>query len=444
MVRTLINETVNKSGQTIQVQGWINSLRKHGKLIFFDLRDRTGLLQCVISQKENPPVFDVVFNLKPESVIKITGKINKRPENAVNPNILTGTVEMAVNKVEVLAEAEALPFDLGTENLDLNLDTLFDYRTLSLRHPKIKAVFKVQETIVQSFRNTLKNLDFTEIQAPTLVPNAPEGGANLFEVKYYDHIAYLGQSPQLYKQIMVSIFERVFTVAHAYRAEPSVTTRHLSEYIGLDAELGFIESFTDLFEIVSTVIKNIILDVKEKNVQELQLFQTTLPAIPDNIPIIKLKDAQKEILARTGIDHTQEPDLDPEDEREICRFAKDKFGSDLIFITHYPTSKRPFYTYPDPENPEFTQSFDLIGLGLEWITGGRRINDYQTLINHIHRWGNKEEDFELYLQAFRYGMPPEGGFCLGLERITAYILGLRNIREASLFPRDMSRVDIKL
>jgi nondiscriminating aspartyl-tRNA synthetase len=444
--RTLNIQTIDKINQEVLLKGWIRVVRKHGKLIFFDLRDMSGIIQCVVSQKENQEAFEIAEKLRPEFAIEIKGTVNARPENAVKKDFATGTVEIGIKSIKILAEADTLPFDMGKDEMDLQLETLFDFRPLTLRHPKVAAIFKVQQTIIQSFRKTLTEENFTEIQAPTIVPTATEGGSQVFKVKYYDYDAFLGQSPQFYKQIMVGIFERVFTVAHAYRAEPSVTTRHLSEYVGLDAEFGFISDFKDIMKMVTKVMKNIVKDVSEKNSEELKLFndQLQLPAIPEEIPVIKLKDAQKVILERTGRDNTKEPDLEPEDERELWRFAKEKFNSDLIFVTHYPTSKRPFYTFPDPENPEFTQSFDLIGLGLEWITGGKRINDYQMLMDHVKKWGNKPEDFEIYLQAFKFGMPPEGGFCLGSERITANILGLKNVREASLFPRDMERVDIKL
>lgn len=446
MERTLNLDTIDKVNQEILLKGWIRVLRHHGKLIFFDLRDRSGIIQCTVSQQEAPEAYQTAANLKPEFAVEITGTVKKRPENAENKNLATGTVEISVKDVKVLAAAETLPFDMGADELNLQLETLFDNRTLALRHPKIAAIFKVQQTIVQSFRKTMSEIGFTEIQTPTIVPSATEGGANVFKMDYYDKKAFLAQSPQLYKQMMVAAYERVFTVAHAYRAEPSMTTRHLSEYVGLDAEMGFINDFAEIMDVVRQVMRNIVRAVQEKNQEELKLFQEELklPVIPEKIPVIKLKEAQAIIKERTGRDNTAQPDLDPEDEREIWKWAKEKFNSDVVFVTHYPTSKRPFYTFPDPENPEFTQSFDLIGLGLEWVTGGRRINDYNMLLEHIKKWGNKEEDFEMYLQAFRYGMPPEGGFCMGLERITAYILGLKNIKEASLYPRDMERVDIKL
>jgi len=438
MQRTLISDTSQKVGEEVIVKGWVNIRRDHGKIIFIDLRDRTGLVQVVFVNSEEAK------QLRPEWVVEIVGIVKERPENLINQKLQTGKVEIEAKELKILAKSAELPFDTGAESLNVSLPVLLDYRPLSLRHPKVRAVFKVQETIIFSFRESLSKMGFTEIQVPTIVPSVTEGGAQVFKIKYFENEAFLGQSPQLYKQIMVGVFERVFTLAHAYRAEPSVTTRHLTEYTGLDAEMGFIENFEEVMDTVEILIKDIFSSVKEKCAEELKLFSVSLPKISEKIPRMKMREAQQIIFERTKRDNRHEPDLEPEDEREICRYSKEKFGSELIFITHYPTKKRPFYTYPDPQDPEFTCSFDLLGKGLEWITGGQRINDYQTLVDNIKKWGNKPEDFDIYLQAFKYGMPPEGGFCLGAERITMQILELENVRQASLFPRDMERIDIKL
>ena len=443
MQRTLNIATLKTIGQDVLLKGWVKTRRDHGKLIFLDLRDRSGIIQVVINPQVSEETYKIAQGIRPEYVVSVTGKVNKRPESMLNPELPTGTVEIEAKKIEILARAEELPFDIDAPVLNLNLETLLDHRSLSFRHPKIAAIFKVQETIVQSFRKTLKDLDFVEIQVPTIVASSTEGGAEVFHLDYYNHHAYLAQSPQLYKQILLTAFERVFTLAHAYRAEPSVTTRHLSEYIGLDAEISFIENLEEIMKVVETVFKNCLKDLAEKNQNELNLYKVSLPKI-DKIPRLKLREAQEIIFKRTGRDCRTEPDLAPEDEREICRWAQETYGEELVFITHYPTKKRPFYTYPDPENPEFTLSFDLLGKGIEWVTGGQRINDYQKLLENIKKWGNKPEDFTTYLEAFRYGMPPEGGFCIGLERLTGSILGLANLREASLFPRDMERIDQRL
>jgi len=432
-----VEDIIDKIGQEIELKGWINTKRDHKKIVFLDLRDKTGIVQIVGGEEFKA--------LSPEDVISIKGLVKKRPDKLVNPKLKTGSVEIEGKSFTLLAKAKELPFDLSKESLDVTLPILLDYRSLTLRHPKIKAIFKVQETIVQTFRSTMKNLNFTEFQAPTMVATATEGGAEVFPIKYFDHTAYLAQSPQFYKQIMVSIFEKVFTIAHAYRAEPSVTTRHLTEYIGLDVEMGFIDSWTDIMDTAEYLVKELFKTVKEKHQDTLDLFKIDVPQIKNKIPRIKLKEAQQIIFDRTKRDIRKEPDLDPEGEKEMWRWAKETHGSELVFITHYPTKKRPMYTFPDPENPDDTLSFDVIGRGQEWITGGQRINDYDQLIENIKKWQCNPKDFEIpYLQAFEYGMPPEGGFCLGLERITMNILGLANIREATLFPRDMERIDIRL
>jgi nondiscriminating aspartyl-tRNA synthetase len=236
----------------------------------------------------------------------------------------------------------------------------------------------------------------------------------------------------------------VFSVNKIFRAEPSVTTRHLTEVVSLDAEMSFIDSWEEVRDMAEYVIKFVLNDVKEKCAAELALFNATIPLIPEKIPSIKLRDAQKMIFERTGRDCRQEKDLSPDDEREVCKWSLEKYGSDLVFVSHFPTKFRPFYTYPDDADPEFNQGFDLIGRGVEWLTGGRRIHDYQTIMDHVKQWGIDPASIDLYLQAFRYGMPPLGGFAFGAERITMQVLNLANIREASLFPRDMERVDKRL
>ncbi len=436
MTRTLIKETPEKIGEEVLLRGWINRCRDHGKIIFVDLRDRTGIIQVVGGQE--------LKDLRPEWVAEIKGQVNLRPEKMINPDLPTGKVELELKEIKILAKAEPLPFDIGTEDLNLELPTLLDFRGLTLRHPKVKAIFKVQEEIIDSFCRTLKSQGFTEFQAPTIVPTATEGGSEIFPIKYFGKTAYPRQSPQLYKQIMVGVYERVFSVARAYRAEPSVTTRHLCEYISLDAEMGFIESYEEIMETVESVFKNFFIDLKEKCPDELALFKTSLPKVGEKIPRIKMREAQEIIFQRTGRDNRREPDLMPDDEKEICKWAEEERGSELVFVTHFPTKKRPFYTYPDPEDPDYTLSFDLIGKGLEWVTGGQRINDPEKLKENIISRGNRLEDFKLYLQAFDYGMPPEGGFALGAERITMMLLGLSNVRQASLFPRDMERIDFRL
>jgi len=434
-MRILNLEAKRYINKKIKVAGWVNSRRDHGKIVFLDLRDKSGILQVVLDSK-------MAEKIKEEDVLEIEGKVKERPKEMINPKLETGEIELKAEKVKILAKSQRLPFDL--KNLKLSLPKLLDFRPLTLRNEKQRAIFKVQREIIDSFRRTMKNLGFFEFEAPAIVASATEGGAEVFHVDYFDKDAYLAQSPQLYKQILVSSFERVFTVCKAFRAEPSMTTRHLTEYISLDCEMGFIQSWEELMEVCEILIKNIFLDVKENCKKELEIWGASVPEIKGKIPRLKLREAQEIIFKRTGKDKRENPDLDPEDEKEICNFAKEKFNCELVFITHFPTSKRPFYTFEDPENPEYTLSFDLLFRGLEIATGGQRINDYKYLIKKMKRFGLDPKDFKYYLQAFKYGMPPEGGFAMGAERITKQILGLENIREASLFPRDLQRVDLRL
>jgi nondiscriminating aspartyl-tRNA synthetase len=403
--------------------------------VFLDLRDGSGILQIVATP-------DLVREVKEEYVLEIEGLVQKRPIKMINPELETGEIELKAQKIKILAKADSLPFDL--REINLTLPRLLDYRPLTLRNRKIRAIFRVQEGIISAFRKNLKDQDFSEFESPLIVPATAEGGAEVFHIDYFNHDAYLSQSPQLYKQIVLGAFEKVFTVTHVFRAEPSVTTRHLCEYISLDIEMGFIDSWQDLMDTCENLMKNIFSNIEKNCQKELKLFGASLPKFDSKIPRIKMREAQEIIFKRIGRDHRKEMDLDPEDEKEICQFAKEKHGSELIFITHYPTKKRPFYTYPDSEDPEYTLSFDLLCRGLEIVTGGQRINDYKKLTENIKKWGNEVKDFKFYLQAFKYGMPPEGGFALGAERITKQILGLENIREASLFPRDMGRIDQRL
>lgn len=439
--RILAKDTPNEAGNEVLIKGFVQARRDHGKLLFIDLRDRSGLIQVVFNPRVSEKAYEAATVLRPEFAVAITGNLKARPEKLINPKLVSGTVELEATDLEILAEAETLPFDMGGEELNLELPTLLDHRSLTLRHQKVKAIFRIENVILDAFREFMVSQDFFEFQAPSIIPAIPEGGAEVFEVKYFEHKAFLAQSPQLYKQILVGAFERVFTVNKVFRSEPSVTTRHLAEIVCLDAEMGFIDSWKDVEDMAAETITFILKEVGKKCKDELEIFGATVPQVGEKIPSIKLRDAQQIIFERTKRDHRHEKDLDPEDEREICRWALEDKGSDLVFISHYPTKSRPFYTYPDEENPDFNQGFDLLGRGVEWLTGGRRINDHQTLLSNAKEWGIDSNKIRIYLDAFKYGMPPEGGFSFGLERITMKLLELGNVREASLFPRDMERVD---
>lgn len=433
--RTLIIDCNNKIGQEVKICGFVQTRRDHGKIAFLDVTDRSGVIQVFCTGEQ-------IGDLRVQDVVCIEGKVNKRPEKMVNPNIPTGKIELQAIKVEVLSKAEELPFDMGVKELDLQLPTLLDFRTLTLRHPKVKNIFKVQSAIYEGFRKAAQNLDCIEIFVPTIAASATEGGAEVFKVDYYGHSAFMTQSPQLYKQMLVPVFERVFTIARAYRAEPSVTTWHLSESTQMDCEFGFVE-FEELLDLLEQVGVETLKYVEEKCADSLKDFGVEKIAF-GKIPRLTLREAQEIIFKEFGRDSRKEKDLAREDERDICKWALEKHGSDLVTITKFPTKAKPFYTMPDPENPEYTLSYDLLFRGVEVLSGSQRISDYKQLVDSIKSRGMDPKNFELYLQAFKYGMPPEGGFSFGLERMTMNVLKLKNIREGSLFPRDMERVDVRL
>ena len=427
MERTLIKDLSEAVGKTVTIQGWITVVRNQGKLIFFDVRDRTGSVQSVVLPKS--VAFPTAGEVRPEWVASISGVVNKRPEKNINPNVQNGDIELGIEELNILSKARELPFELGTET---NLDTYFDYMPYTLRSEKAKRIFKVQETIIESFRDALKKEDFSEFQAPVLVGADAEGGAAAFLVEYYyDQKAYLATSPQLYKQVMVGVYERAFSTPKVFRAEKHSTSRHLPEYTSLDFEMGFVNDHTDVMRTLEKVIRHIVMNVVEKHGVE-------KPLLPENIPVLKLREVQKILKV------SEEPDLEPEQERQICDWAKQEHGSEFVFITHYPVSKRPFYTYEDENDPGYTKSFDLLFRGLEITTGGQRIHDHDTLVERIKGRGLEPEKFAFYLQTFKYGMPPHGGSATGLERITARLLDLANVKEAALFPRDLNRIDTLL
>lgn len=414
MQRTLIKDTVNNVGGEVLIKGRVEARRDHGKIVFLDVADYTGVIQ-VISTK----IVDV------GDCLEITGLVKARPEKLINLKLITGKIELEVKEIKILAKSETYPFDMGKPELDLELPTLLDHRSLTLRHPKVKEIFKTQEEILARFRKKAKEFDCTEIIVPTISASSTEGGAEVFKIKYFEHDAFLTQSPQLYKQIAVPVFERVFTVTKAYRAEPSVTTRHLTEITQMDCEFGYVD-FNELLDLLE------------------QMGKALVNIFPSKIPRLKLSEVQQVIFENFGRDSRGEKDLSPQDEIDICRWAVQKFQSDFVTVTHFPTKKRAFYTMPDPENPELSLSYDLLFRGTEMASGSQRINDYTQLMEAIKNRGMDPKNFEMYLMAFKYAMPPEGGFSFGLERLTTNVLKLANIREASMFPRDMERVDIRL
>ncbi|HEY4502404.1 MAG TPA: aspartate--tRNA(Asn) ligase [Candidatus Paceibacterota bacterium] len=441
MERIYIDELKKHVGKTVTIAGWVDVRRDHGKLIFLDLRDKSGKVQMV-ALPNHTEAHALAHKLRSEWVIAVTGNVNERPAKMVNADDVNGSIEIEITEIAILSEAEELPFALDGE---LNLDTLLDHRPLTLRRSREQDIFKVQEVIAKTYRSSLSKQGFTEFQAPALVGEDAEGGANVFKVSYFNEKdAYLATSPQFYKQIMVGVYERAFTITKVFRAEKHSTSRHLNEYSSLDAEMGFIVDHQSIMKVLTDVLKEVATVLTEEHAQTFEKMGVTFPKLPDEIPHMKLREAQQLIKHETGENCTHEPDLEPEHERWLCTYAKEKLESDFIFITHYPVSKRPFYTYEDEEDPGFTKSFDLLFRGLEIATGGQRVHDYKMLIEKLNGRGLNPDMFSFYLEAFKYGMPPHGGWGMGLERLTARFLNLDNVREAALFPRDINRIDTLL
>ena len=422
MERTLIGDLAGKKGESVLIQGSVSVRRDQGKMVFFDFRDRSGSVQGVVLPKSE--AIETAKEVRNEYVVSVTGMVNARPEKNIKADTQNGDIELEVTKIEIISKAE-IPFELGSE---VNLDTYLDHMPFTLRSEKAKQIFKVQEAIIQGFRDGMKAQDFTEFQAPALVGGDAEGGAAAFKVDYYyNQKAYLATSPQIYKQIMVGVFERAFTTPKIFRGEKHSTSRHLSEYSSLDFEMGFIKDHTDVMAALERTMRLIV-------------DKVGLPvALPATIPVLKLREVQQILDVSTD-----EPDLEPEHERAICEWALKEHGSDFVFVTHYPVSKRPFYTYEDESDKGYTKSFDLLFRGLEITTGGQRVHNHDELVERMKGRGLKPELFSYYLQAFKVGLPPHGGSATGLERLTARLLNLPNVKEATLFPRDLNRIDTLL
>ncbi len=427
MKRTLISELKNCINEEVNIQGWVHRIRRLKAISFVILRDRSGLVQCVV---ENSMMEKNSFRV--ESVVSFVGVV-KEGKNALN------SYEVQVGRMEITnGTKEELPIEVNTEDFEINLDTMLNNRVLSLRHEKVNSIFKVQSLLVQGFREFLTSEGFTEIFTPKIVSEGAEGGTEIFEVKYFEHKAYLAQSPQFYKQMMVSAgFERVFEVAHVYRAEQHNTNRHLNEYVSMDLEMGFIEDENDVMNMEENILKYMLNKVGNEGEKYLNILEVEMPKIEGVIPRMKLSEAI-EILKAKYEKTELEGDLDPEGEKLISKYVKENYGCDFLFLTHYPRRKRPMYTMPCGETE--THSFDLLFRGVEITTGGQRIHDYEKLIENMKFKGLDPEDYRNYTTIFKYGMPKHGGLAIGLERITAQLLGLENVREATLITRDRTRL----
>ncbi len=440
MERILIGELAGHVSETVSISGWVDVRRDHGKLVFLDIRDRSGKVQAVCLPNHAEAV-TTAQTLRPEWVVQVGGIVNERPEK-MRVEGLNGGVELEVTTITVLSQAQELPFEKDTE---VNLDTLFDYRPFTLRSNRSRDMFTLQATIVDAYRQSLQRQGFTEFQAPALVGGDAEGGAAVFKVDYYnDKTAYLATSPQFYKQIMVGVFERAFTVAKIFRAEKSATTRHMSEATCLDFEMGFIENEREPMQVLENAIRDTVQAVGEKHSDMFARFGSSLPLIPDSIPVFTLNEAHEIIAKEFNRTIEDTNDMAPDDEKQICEYAKKHLSSDFVFITRYPTAKRAFYTYEDPTEAPYSRGFDLLFRGLEINSGAQRIHNYDDLISRMKSRKLDPEKFSFYLQAFKYGMPPHGGSSTGVERFTARMLEIPNVKEATPFPRDMNRIDTLL
>ena len=436
----MISDLRSHIGASVQIKAIVDVRRNQGKMAFFDLRDRSGIVQGVVFGK--PTVLETAKEVSEESAVMVEGVVNRRPDKMVNEKVQNGDIELEITAITILNKAEPLPFELDSE---YSIEVRLDNRPVTLKSKRDRAIFAIQSEITHAYGAFLRGQGFTEFQAPKFVGGDAEGGAAVFKVPYFRNTtAYLASSPQLYKQILVGSLERVFAFATAFRAEKSATTRHLSEYTSLDAELGFISDHHDVMKVLTGLMRHLCNHLSETVSEELNILGVDLPKVPSKgevFPFMKLREAQELIKEKTGVDKTSEPDLEPEDERWLCEYANQELGSDFIFITHYPISKRPFYTYEDEADKGFTKSFDLLFRGVEITTGGQRVHDYQDLMERMKAKGLEPEKFHFYLQAFKYGIPPHGGWGMGLERLTQKFCGLDSVKEATFFPRDINRID---
>ena len=417
-------------GQRVRVVGWLQSLRKLGAISFVVVRDATGVVQAVADAAS----LAALAGAQAESVIAVAGEVRAEPK-------APGGVELCDIAIEVIAEAsEPPPVLLGKNLANVTLPALLDHAVVANRFPQRRAIFRLGAAAMRGFRAALDAERFVEIQSPKLVETATEGGANVFAVDYFGRPAYLAQSPQLYKQIMVGVFERVYEVGPVFRAEPHDTARHINQYTSLDVELGFIADHFDVMAQLTRVLRGMLAEVAASCGPELALLGARVPELPETIPHLHFTEALELLAGPLGESVRGEPDLPPAGERWLGEWARDHRASDWLFVTGYPMRKRPFYTHPDPERPEHSRSFDLLFRGTELVTGGQRLHRHADYVAALAARGLSSAPIAAYLSAFRHGMPPHGGFAIGLERFLMQLLDLPNIRLAVLFPRDLTRL----
>ncbi len=427
-------ELASHAGQRALLCGWLRGVRRLGAITFLIVRDGWGEAQAVAtSAEELAPLEEAGAGL--ESVVAISGVATAAPQ-------APGGVELRDISVSVITPVrETPPLTLSKRELRAGQSALLDYAPVTNRHPRRRAAFALAASAMAGFRETLTARGFTEIQTPKIVAAATESGANVFRIDYFGREAFLAQSPQLYKQVMVGVFERVFEVGPVFRAEPHDTARHLNEYVSLDVELGLIEDHFTVMALLRDTLTGILARIAAERGAELALLGVDMPVVPAIIPHIHFSEAQELILRLHGVDTRGEPDLSPRDERWLGEWARAEHGSDFLYVTGYPMRKRPFYTHPDPQRPEYSNSFDLLFRGAELVSGGQRLHRYEDYVAALGARGLPLEPFTWYLEAFRYGMPPEGGFAIGLERLLAQLTGAPSVKLVTLFPRDISRLE---
>jgi nondiscriminating aspartyl-tRNA synthetase len=430
-IRTI--EVASHPGERVCIAGWLHSLRQMGGINFLVIRDGWGTVQAVAeTEAELSSLLEHEGGL--ESVLSVEGLVVNMPQ-------APGGVELHDLHIEVITPVtDILPVSLNKRKITANISTILDHAAVTNRHLERRAILRLSAGVMSAFRSILTERDFTEIQTPKIVASATESGANVFKLDYFGRDAYLAQSPQFYKQIMVGAFERVFEVGPVFRAEPHDTTRHINEYVSLDVEFGFIENHFTVMALLRDVIAHILETLSEQFATELKALHVQAPVVPTMIPHIHFSEAQELIFNCYATDVRGEPDLSPQDERWLGEWAQQEHGSDFLFVTGYPMRKRPFYTHPEPGQPEFSNSFDLLFRGTELVTGGQRLHLYQDYLAALEFAHLPLEPFETYLEAFRYGMPPHGGFAIGLERLLMQLTGAPNVRLTTLFPRDLTRL----
>ncbi len=421
-----------KPGQKVKVNGAVHAIRDMGTVAFVILRKREGLLQGVY--EEGTADFKLK-DIREASTVEVEGILE---ENEKAP----GGIEIRMEKIRILSQPsdEMLPLAIGKWKLNTSLEAKLNYRSIALRNIRERAKFRIQEGLVRAFRDFLYGEGFTEIHTPKIGAKGAEGGANIFKLDYFHRPAVLAQSPQFYKQMMVGVFDRVFETAPVFRAEKHNTKRHLNEYTSLDFEMGYIDGFEDIMAMETGYLQYAMEMLKKDYEKELRILDITLPDV-SQIPAVKFHEIKERVSEKYGHQMRNPFDLEPEEELLIGRYAKEEWDSDFIFVTHYPSKKRPFYAMDDPEDTRYTLSFDLLFKGMEITTGGQRIHDYRMLTEKIAARGMSEEGMEDYLDTFKHGMPPHGGLGIGLERLTMKLVGEDNVRETTLFPRDMSRLE---